>query len=116
MRDDYQKFTAKRIAVLAILLDDAESHRKFRKKYQLPFPLLVDADKAMTRAYGVQKHMELGGEAFDYAGRSLFLIGPDGKVAYADPDFKLTDAGWKALFAAVAKLPKPAKSMKKMPK
>jgi peroxiredoxin Q/BCP len=56
--------------------DDAESHEKFCDAYELEFDLLVDADKQAATAYGALK--QEGGVL-----RSVFVIGRNGKVIYA---------------------------------
>ncbi len=101
MRERHAEFARKGVRVFGLSLDDADSHRKFRDKLQLPFPLLVDAGGTVAAAYGVKKAMG----PVNYAGRSFFLIARDGKILYADPAFGLDDAGWAALFKAVAALP-----------
>ncbi len=75
-RDHYAELKQLNTEVLGVSLDDAESHRQFIKKYDLPFNLLVDANKDMSRAYGVD-----GGMAFfSYAKRQTFIIDPAGKI------------------------------------
>ncbi|VAW44767.1 Thiol peroxidase, Bcp-type, partial [hydrothermal vent metagenome] len=76
-RDNYANLKAMNTVVLGVSLDDAESHRAFIEKYELPFNLLVDADKQMSRDYGVD-----GGMAFfSYAKRQTFIIDPQGQIA-----------------------------------
>jgi len=76
-RDNYGAIKAMNADVIGVSLDDAESHRAFIKKYDLPFNLLVDADKQMSRDYGVD-----GGMAFfSYAKRQTFVIDPQGQIA-----------------------------------
>ncbi|WP_223788417.1 DUF4920 domain-containing protein [Marinicella meishanensis] len=76
-RDNYQTIRHLDAEVLGVSLDDAESHRAFIAKYDLPFNLLVDANKQMSRDYGVD-----GGLAvFSYAKRQTFIIDPSGQVA-----------------------------------
>ncbi len=76
-RDNYEVLKAMNTDVLGVSLDDAESHRAFIEKYELPFNLLVDADKQMSRDYGVD-----GGMAFfSYAKRQTFIIDPQGQIA-----------------------------------
>ncbi len=85
-KDNYKKLKAMNTEVLGISLDDAESHRKFIAEHDLPFNLLVDSDKVMSRAYGVD-----GGAAFfSYAKRQTFIVNPEGMIARhfeeVDPD------------------------------
>lgn len=56
--------------------DDAESHEKFCDAYDLEFELVVDEDRAAAEAYGAVKPE--GGVL-----RSVFVIGQDGKVLFA---------------------------------
>ncbi len=75
-RDHYAQLKKLNTEVLGVSLDDAESHRQFIKKYDLPFNLLVDENKDMSRAYGVD-----GGMAFfSYAKRQTFIIDPAGMI------------------------------------
>ncbi len=76
-RDNYDTLKAMNADVLGVSLDDAESHRAFIAKYDLPFNLLVDADKQMSRDYGVDGGMAI----FSYAKRQTFIIDPEGQIA-----------------------------------
>lgn len=53
-RDSYAQFQGKDTQVLGVSFDDAVSHQAFKEKFKLPFPLLVDDDHSIARAYGVQ--------------------------------------------------------------
>ena len=54
-RDRYGELEELGIQLLGVSGDSAESHVKFREKYSLPFPLLVDADHAMSEKYGAYR-------------------------------------------------------------
>jgi peroxiredoxin Q/BCP len=60
----------------------AESHRRFKEKHGLTFPLLVDADHETADAYGAwgPKPSPAGGMK-DGLIRSTVLVDPEGKVA-----------------------------------
>jgi len=75
-RDEGSAYDAAGVRRFGVNPGGIESHRKFADKYMLDFPLLVDQDAEIASAYGVLK--ENGGIA-----RATYLIGPDGKVAYA---------------------------------
>ena len=47
-RDNYAVIQDKNAVVLGVSPDDAESHQKFKSKFSLPFPLLVDEDHAIS--------------------------------------------------------------------
>ena len=52
----------------------ARSHEKFRGKYTLPFPILVDAGRRIANLY------RCGGLIIR---RSVYLVGPDGSICYS---------------------------------
>ena len=52
IRDDYKLYESSEIKVFGVSYDDAESHAKFAKKYDIPFTLLSDTDKSVSKAYG----------------------------------------------------------------
>jgi thioredoxin-dependent peroxiredoxin len=79
-RDAYSTYQAQDIVVLGISTDDAKSHAKFVQKFDLPFPLLSDADAQVATAYesyGLKKFM---GKEYMGISRNTFVIGPDGKI------------------------------------
>lgn len=53
-RDSYARFQNADTQILGVSFDDAESHQAFKKKFELPFPLLIDADRKIAQAYGVK--------------------------------------------------------------
>ena len=62
-----------------------KSHAKFKAKYQLPFALLADPDKAVLTAYGAWGEKLMYGKPVTGVIRSTFLIDRDGKVARVWP-------------------------------
>lgn len=79
-RDEIREFAHKRVVVLGISPDKPEAQAKFRKKYELPFPLLADAEMAAARAYGVWKEKNMYGRKVMGIERTTFVIGPDGRI------------------------------------
>ncbi len=51
-RDGIEQFAELGVTVVGISSDDAESHRRFRERHQLPFVLLSDTDLAVAEQYG----------------------------------------------------------------
>lgn len=66
--------------VLGVSLDGQTSHKKFIKKYGLPFPLLCDEDKTVSKAYGVYKEKNMYGKKYWGIERSTFVLDADGRV------------------------------------
>lgn len=67
--------------VLGISADSVESHAKFRKKYNLTYPLLADTDHTVSDAYGVWGPKTLFGVKYDGISRTTFVIDEDGRIA-----------------------------------
>jgi peroxiredoxin Q/BCP len=80
-RDNFRRLSAKDAVVLGVSRDSAKSHRNFREKKDLPFPLLVDADADVCKLYGVWQLKKFMGREFLGIVRSTFLIDPKGKIA-----------------------------------
>src|SRR5690554_3134215 len=56
-RDAYEDFESADAKVIGISSDDENSHKKFAKKYNLPFTLLADSDKKVRKAFGVPTNL-----------------------------------------------------------
>ena len=80
-RDRWSDVQARGAVVLGVSPDGLRSHARFRKKYRLPFPLLVDEDHRIADAYGVWGEKSLFGHRYEGILRTTFIIGPDGTVA-----------------------------------
>ena len=79
-RDNHQALQSAGAIVLGVSADDAASHQKFREKYDLPFPLLVDSGAEVSSAYGAWGEKVLYGKKVIGMTRSTFIIGPDGAL------------------------------------
>ena len=66
--------------VLGVSPDDADSHRAFSRKYDLPFPLLCDPERKVMAEYGAWGEKTLYGRKTVGVIRSTVWIGPDGRV------------------------------------
>ena len=69
--------------VLGVSPDSAASHQKFKQKYSLDFPLLVDADHQVAVAYGAWGEKKMYGKTREGIIRSTFLIDAEGRIARA---------------------------------
>jgi len=79
-RDQFDWFNQQHIKVLGISKDTPATHAKFKKKYQLPFTLLTDADANVCEAYNVVDKKSLFGKTFLGIQRSTFLIDEQGII------------------------------------
>ena len=79
-RDGIKTFAKKGAAVVGVSPDKPAAQARFKQKYDLPFTLLADEEKAAAQAYGVWKEKNLYGKKVMGIERSTFVIGPDGKI------------------------------------
>ncbi|MEX0837801.1 MAG: peroxiredoxin [Gemmatimonadota bacterium] len=79
-RDNLPDFDGLDAVVLGVSADSIESHRAFREKHALNFPLLSDESHEMLEAYDVWKSHSVYGMTIE---RSTFLIDGDGTVRKA---------------------------------
>jgi len=79
-RDSVKEFARKGAAVVGISPDKPAAQAKFKTKYDLPFTLLADEEKAAAQAFGVWKEKNMYGKKVMGIERSTFVIGPDGKI------------------------------------
>ena len=80
-RDARDRLQSKGVTVLGVSPDSVSSHQKFKKKYSLPFPLIIDEDHRVAQAYGVWREKSLYGRKFMGIVRSTFVIDEKGKIA-----------------------------------
>ena len=81
-RDNYQSLFGKGYQVIGVSADDEKSHKKFEKKFNLPFPLIADTDMKIVNAYGVWGDKVLFGREYQGILRTTFIIDAEGKIAH----------------------------------
>ena len=79
-RDSFGKFKKRGIEVLGVSLDSEKSHQKFAKKFDLPFRLLADTDRAVSESYGTYGKKKFMGREYMGVNRMTFLIDEKGKI------------------------------------
>ena len=77
-RDNVFAFNKEGAVILGISVDDVASHKAFAEKHGLPFTILADADKSVTKRYGLLKTY-MG--VMEMARRDTFIIDPQGRIA-----------------------------------
>jgi peroxiredoxin Q/BCP len=73
-RDSWEAVRARGIEIFGVNPQSARSHIRFREKYGLPFPLLVDQGRKVAALY------HAGGPIVR---RTVYLVGPDGVIRLA---------------------------------
>lgn len=80
LRDNYEHLQAEGYAIVGVSVDDAEKHRKFIAKHELPFPLIADTDKKLMEAFGVWGEKKMYGRTYMGTFRTTFIIDENGTV------------------------------------
>jgi len=88
LRDNYQAFLAQGYVVLGCSADSPEKHKKFIKKYELPFPLISSEDKGVLKAYGVWGPKKFMGRTYNGITRTTFVINENGIIENIIKDVK----------------------------
>jgi peroxiredoxin len=97
-RDDYKTLFGDNVVVLPTSVDSLGSHASWAKDAHFPFVLIADPKSELATKYGSQ------GGTRPYFKRTVFVIGKDGKVAYADTRFNpLAQDGYDKLATEIKK-------------
>ncbi|MGP1621222.1 MAG: peroxiredoxin [Candidatus Cryptobacteroides sp.] len=78
IRDNFERFLAEGYRVVGVSKDSAESHRKFREKYGLPFDLLADTDTSVLQALGAWGEKKMYGKVSVGTLRKTFVFDEKG--------------------------------------
>jgi peroxiredoxin Q/BCP len=71
------------VAVIGVSKDSVAKHEKFKKKYDLTFPLAADEDGDVCTRYGVWVEKSMYGRKYMGIERATFLIDGAGKIVRA---------------------------------
>jgi peroxiredoxin Q/BCP len=80
LRDNYHRFIAQNYEILGVSTDSQKKLLKFKEKYELPFPLISDEDKAVINAFGVWGPKKFMGKLFEGINRTTFIIDENGII------------------------------------
>jgi peroxiredoxin Q/BCP len=98
LRDRWEELRARNTIVVGINPGSAQSHRAFRARHKLPFPLLVDDSRRVARLYR---------SAGLLVRRTVYLIDPKGVIRFSARGKPSIDELMAALDAAGAPRPAP---------
>jgi thioredoxin-dependent peroxiredoxin len=88
-RDAFPRFGKIDAMVIGVSPDSLESHRKFKKKYELPYRLLSDEGHKLADTFGVWKEKSLYGRKYMGIERTTVIIDRKGRVARIFPRVKV---------------------------
>lgn len=96
-RDHYPAIERQNAVVLGVSPDGEKSHQKFKQKYSLPFPLLVDSDHAIAQSFGAWGEKTMYGKKYQGVIRSHFVIDESGRLMDVQYNVSPNDSAAKAL-------------------
>ncbi len=79
-RDDYSAYEQAGVVILGVSPDSVASHVKFKKKFQLQFPLLADDEHKVSDLYQVWGQKKFMGKEYEGVLRTTFLIDTEGNI------------------------------------
>ena len=88
-RDTFTQLQAAGAVVLGISRDTPKAQRKFREKFNLPYPLLADVDEKVCNQFGVLKEKNMYGRKSVGIERTTFLIDEKGVIRKVYPKVKV---------------------------
>jgi thioredoxin-dependent peroxiredoxin len=80
-RDNWAAVKRTGALVLGVSPDGIESHQKFKRKFELQFPLLADPDHAVAEKYGAWGEKSMYGRKYFGIKRMTFVIDEEGRIA-----------------------------------
>ncbi|HWD00827.1 MAG TPA: peroxiredoxin [Candidatus Sulfopaludibacter sp.] len=72
-RDQWKSVKARGVQVFGVNPQNSRAHQKFKQKFNFPFPLLVDPHQTVAALYHANGII---------VKRTVYLIGPDGKISF----------------------------------
>ena len=81
-RDGVYELSAPATQIVGISVDSVFTLKAFAQTYNLPFPLLSDFNRQVTKLYGVLQNPWVGFNYDGVAKRSIFLVDRTGSVRY----------------------------------
>ena len=82
--EQYDSLFGPEVVVLGISTDSLQTHTRFATSLNLPFRLLSDPQQVVARRYA-------SNDRSGYMRRTVYVVGPDGKVKYRNLSFNALD-------------------------
>tara|TARA_R110002012_G_scaffold81945_4_gene207533 strand:- start:72694 stop:73146 length:453 start_codon:yes stop_codon:yes gene_type:complete len=80
LSDNYNRFQKSGYDILGVSADSEKRQSNFKNKYDFPYPLLADEDKAVIEAFGVWGPKKFMGKEYDGIHRTTFIIDEKGII------------------------------------
>jgi thioredoxin-dependent peroxiredoxin len=82
--EQYDSLFGPDVVLVGISTDSVETHRRFAASLGLPFRLLSDPDQRISKLYASK-------DANGYNRRTVYIVGPDGRVRFRNLRFNALD-------------------------
>lgn len=88
LRDGYNELKTKGFELVGVSPDTEKSHKKFREKFNFPYPLIADPERKLIEAYGVWGEKKLYGRNYFGVYRTTFVLDENGIITHVITDVK----------------------------
>lgn len=85
------KIEASDSVIFGISIDSMPANAAFAKEIGVTFPLLSDMNRKTLTAYGILRTYPVGGDKYEFARRTTFVIDKQGKIKHIDFDSTAID-------------------------
>lgn len=82
LRDSMDQLKQRGFEVLGVSINNADSHRKFIARHNLPFHLIADTDHRLTEEMGAWGEKSMCGRKYMGTLRTTFLVDGDGVITH----------------------------------
>ena len=84
LAQQYDSLSGPDVVLVAISTDSVSTHRRFAQSLNLPFRLLSDPEQRVSKQYASK-------DPNGYNRRTVYVVGPDGRVAFRNLQFNALD-------------------------
>lgn len=79
LKGEFEKLNCQ---IFGVSRDSGKSHKAFKEKYCLEFPLIVDGEEKLCKMFDVMQEKSMFGKKYMGVSRDTFLINKEGKIAF----------------------------------
>jgi len=98
-RDSMARLIGLKAQVIGISVNDPFTNKAFAQKNKLPFPILSDYNREVTKVYGLEEPDFAGLRGYSVARRSIFLVDSKGIIRFTwmsedptvEPDYQVIE-------------------------
>ncbi len=90
-RDYKEEFSKLGYSIVGVSADSVQSHQKFKEKYNLNFPLIVDENKELCNFFGVWGEKKMYGKTVEGIQRTTFILDKNLKIVKVYPRVKVEE-------------------------